>query len=408
MAGARTEEVQGERRWSAGGVLRNTWQKMNEWGDEFERRHFDGNFVHSVVGAPNTAVRAMNDWGDEIERRHFEGNFLGSVARAPVAAGEVISEAIGQLVDNSLEPLPPMSTDPWAVGAMTGEMPTLPTYYADVQSYGRYGERRRDSDERGFEPSSPSQPSAASSHSPPESSPGTTGFSGPGLLVTGRTADEVATFMASLPDGPGLEEVARDLQVQLEEEQGKRHGRAEALRALKAALLELPREISEEQRLVDISAGTRAASEARAAAAGRALQTLKEHHHHLKEQREAQLEEREQLDAANAAAAAAAARQTQLATGCVRERARDGPETEALKEAKIELAELLAEVDEARLHRRQELKALNQAVEATETENKWYRAGGHDSYEAPESFSASLRRLFTVAIGKRDPFPASS
>lgn len=408
MAGARTEEVQGERRWSAGGVLRNTWQKMNEWGDEFEQRHFDGNFVHSVVGAPNTAVRAMNDWGDEIERRHFEGNFLGSVARAPVAAGEVISEAIGQLVDNSLEPLPPMSTDPWAVGAMTGEMPTLPTYYADVQSYGGYGERRRDSDERGFEPSSPSQPSAASSHSPPESSPGTTGISGPGLLVTGRTADEVATFMASLPDGPGLEEVTRDLQVQLEEEQGKRHGRAEALRALKAALLELPREISEEQRLVDISAGTRAASEARAAAAGRELQTLKEHHHHLKEQREAQLEEREQLDAANAAAAAAAARQTQLATGCVREWARDGPETEALKEAKIELAVLLAEVDEARLHRRQELKALNQAVEATETENKWYRAGGHDSYEAPESFSASLRRLFTVAIGKRDPFPASS
>ena len=33
----------------------------------------------------------------------------------------------------------------------------------------------------------------------------------------------------------------------------------------------------------------------------------------------------------------------------------------ALQEAKVELAELLAEVDEARLHRRQELKALNQA-----------------------------------------------
>eukprot|EP00434_Breviolum_minutum_P028998 symbB.v1.2.025652.t1/scaffold2504.1/size77551/9 len=47
----------------AGGVLRNTWQKMNEWGDEFERRHFDGNFVHSVVGAPNTAMQAMNEWG---------------------------------------------------------------------------------------------------------------------------------------------------------------------------------------------------------------------------------------------------------------------------------------------------------------------------------------------------------
>eukprot|EP00434_Breviolum_minutum_P028995 symbB.v1.2.025650.t1/scaffold2504.1/size77551/7 len=180
----------------------------------------------------------------------------------------------------------------------------------------------------------------------------------------------------------GLDEVAKDLQAQLEEEQGKRQGRAEALRALKAALIELPREMAEEQRLADAAAGTRAASAARATAAGRALQTLKEHHQQLKEQREAQLEEREQLDAAKAAAAAAAARQTQLATGCIREWARDGPETEALKEAKVELAELLAEVDEARLHRRQELKALQQAVEATETENKWYRAGGHDSYEA--------------------------
>ena len=32
--------------------------------------------------------------------------------------------------------------------------------------------------------------------------------------------------MASLPDGPGLEEVAKDLRQQIEEEQQKRQGRA--------------------------------------------------------------------------------------------------------------------------------------------------------------------------------------
>ena len=51
---------------------------------------------------------------------------------------------------------------------------------------------------------------------------------------------------------------------------------AEALRALRAALLELPREISDARRSADGDATARAASAARAAAAGRALQTLKE------------------------------------------------------------------------------------------------------------------------------------
>lgn len=39
-------------------------------------------------------------------------------------------------------------------------------------------------------------------------------------------------------------------------------------------------------------------------------------------------------------------------------------------------------MDEARLHRRRELRALQQAVEATESENEWFRKGGHDCYEA--------------------------
>ncbi|OLQ07776.1 hypothetical protein AK812_SmicGene8796 [Symbiodinium microadriaticum] len=33
-----------------------------EWGDDFERRHFDGDFVSCMVGAPMRAGQVMNDW----------------------------------------------------------------------------------------------------------------------------------------------------------------------------------------------------------------------------------------------------------------------------------------------------------------------------------------------------------
>ncbi|CAJ1385141.1 unnamed protein product [Effrenium voratum] len=378
--------------WSAGGVFRNTWQKMNDWGDEFERRHFDGNLVESIVAGPKRAGQAMNEWGDELERRHFEGDFLGRVARAPVAAGEVISEAIGQLVDTS--PMTPELAAELAAGGMGMDMPSLLASLPPEPEAPAREERSH------LEPGE--MPGAAT---PSESSSGPSGASGQ-RSAGGRTVDELATLMASLPDG-GIEDVARDLQAQLEEEQAKRAGRAEALRALKAALLRLPRETAEEQSLADAAAGTCAASTARCGAAGRALQALKEHHQQLKEQHEAQLEEREQLGAAEAAARAAVERQAQLATAPSREWARDGPETDALKASKVELAELLAEVDEARLHRRKELKALQQAVEATEVENQWLRRGGHDCYEAPPSFGASLKKLFSVALGKRNSSAAT-
>ncbi|CAE7929219.1 TATDN1 [Symbiodinium sp. KB8] len=222
----------------------------------------------------------------------------------------------------------------------------------------------------------------------------------------GRTADEVAAFMSSLPDGAGMESVAEELQEQLQAEQARRQGRCEALRALRVALLKLPSEAVQEKSFADEAAGARAEAAARVSAAKRALEALKENHHQLQEKLEAQLDQRGQLEAAAAAAQSAVERQAQLAASASREWARDGPETDALKASKIELAELLGEVDEARLHRRRELKALQQALEALERENEWLRTGGHDRYEAPGSFAASLKRLFRVAIGKEDPSEA--
>lgn len=54
--------------------------------------------------------------------------------------------------------------------------------------------------------------------------------------------------------------------------------------------------------------------------------------------------------------------------------ARDGPEIEALKAAKVELAELLAEADEVRLNARRESAQLAHQLEGAEAEN--FRLGG--------------------------------
>ncbi|CAE7419339.1 TATDN1 [Symbiodinium natans] len=384
-----------QRRWSASGMFRNTWQRMNEWGDEIERRHFDGNFVGSLVGAPMRAGQVMNEWGDDFERRHFEGDFLSAVSRAPVAAGEVLSEAIGQIVDSSLE-LPVDSVEPWMTPGFDAEA------FVSFHPTAAMEDAPHVEEARGPSPPSPAAPDVPSSEHSPEHSPARSERRNSSSSTGGRTVDEVAAFMSSLPDGAEMERVAEELQVQLHAEQAKRQGRYEALRALKVALLQLPREAAQEKGLADEAAGARAEAAARACAAQRALQALKENHQQLQEKLEAQVDQREQLEAAAAAARAAVERAAQLAASACREWARDGPETDALKSSKIELAELLAELDEARLHRRRELKALQQEVETLERENQWFRSGGHDQYEAPASFTASLRKLFKVAIGKGD------
>eukprot|EP00439_Symbiodinium_sp_Y106_P064350 s336_g10.t1 len=303
--------------------------------------------------------------GDDFERRHFEGDFLGAVARAPVAAGEVLSEAIGQIVDSSLD-LPSETVEAWGpAGGVAGleadAFTTLPASGA-VEADASLREV--------FEP--------------------------------GGIGDRVKAFsVGDVGRLSGMESVAEELQEQLQAEQARRQGRCEALRALRAALLKLPSEA--EKSFADEAAGARAGAAARASAAKRALEALKDRH----EQTNALFKVlTKRTEMRNWTSGSSSRRQPQRHNLPLSDKhsSQPPPAGSGLGTAsKIELAELLGEVDEARLHRRRELKALQQALEILERENEWLRTGGHDRYEAPASFAASLRRLFHVAIGKEDP-----
>ncbi|CAE8648967.1 unnamed protein product [Polarella glacialis] len=423
----------GDRRWSvrgreqedvprthAGGFFRNTWRGMNDWGDEFERRHFDGDLLGSIASGPVSATRAMNDWGDDFERRHFEGDLLGSVASASSKVGEVLTETIVRAGEFPAD----LSEVGWIGGADFVGAPS--PFSADVQDdfppAGRLpyrdstgcSEATSSASSRlageGEEPPAPREISAdfvqvaggggsSSSQSWPRP-PSTPSKNDCWPFLANDSPVSMTGFDLS-PGSPGLDEAVEELKARLEEEQERRRGRTEALRAMAVSLKQLPNEILEDRRRCDVAAGSRAAAAARAAAAGRSWQTLKDNHRALLERQEAQVDERQQLVAAATASSAAYSRFKQLAG---REWARDGPETDALKDSKLMLAELCLQADEARLALRKELKVLQKEVESLEAETSRLRNGGPDYYQAPQnSFRSSLRRLFSVARGRGDP-----
>ncbi|CAK0886677.1 unnamed protein product [Prorocentrum cordatum] len=81
-----------------------------------------------------------------------------------------------------------------------------------------------------------------------------------------------------------------------------------------------------------------------------------------------------------------------------REWARDGPETDALKDAKLALAEVLGEVDEVRLLCRRELHALQEAVAVADGENAKLRRS-EEEFVPEKSLFSSVKLLFNIARG---------
>ncbi|CAK0829999.1 unnamed protein product, partial [Prorocentrum cordatum] len=57
--------------------LSGTWQALNEWGDDFERRNFDGNFLGAVRSAPQAARVLGGRVGEHASRI---GEELGTAA----------------------------------------------------------------------------------------------------------------------------------------------------------------------------------------------------------------------------------------------------------------------------------------------------------------------------------------
>ncbi|CAK0886663.1 unnamed protein product [Prorocentrum cordatum] len=82
-----------ETRGSFGG-LGKAWKAMNAWGDEFERKHFNGDLLHTVGSAPRKTVQAMNEWGDDFERRHFDGDLIGAIDRTLAGRGGFVGKRI--------------------------------------------------------------------------------------------------------------------------------------------------------------------------------------------------------------------------------------------------------------------------------------------------------------------------
>merc|ERR1712194_108546 len=58
-------------------------------GEEFEKQHFDGDFLGNVKKAPLAAtVHAVSSFTEDVEREHFQGDFVGTLAGALPSSGE--------------------------------------------------------------------------------------------------------------------------------------------------------------------------------------------------------------------------------------------------------------------------------------------------------------------------------
>lgn len=188
-----------------------------------------------------------------------------------------------------------------------------------------------------------------------------------------------------------LLEKAQKLRVDIAKEQEIRRIRAAELGGLDGALRGLREKLVAERSLMVDAEGERLIAHRRSDAAENELEELQERHHSLLGRR-AQLEaelRRHQI----AAALAEHAAQKATRDGAW---ARDGPEMEALKDAKIELAEVLTLVDEARLQSRRELAEMMRNLEDAQAESVNLQppsasGAGHDSSAGGDSSSVPTR-----------------
>lgn len=374
-----------------GGWLTNTFKAMNDWGDEFEKKHFDGDLKGTLSKAPKKAAEAMNEWGDDFERRHFDGDVVGVVTQATQKAADVVTSTL-EVLDDSFVGIAPYSDDFDFVGA------------GSISAAGGYAEDNWANEGADFAEGGGSSSSAASASGTARQSQAEAGSSWTRvqLLQEERRKQMDANNGAT----PQLWQVAQRLKEQLEEERCKRRGRIAAMDALDPSTCILRAEVAEERHKAAIAEEQRSVAGARSYTAERGLAQLQECHHAQLSRKAANEAEMQQHALAAAAASAAASEDAQLREyEGPRAWARAGPEMEALKAAKLECAEVLGLLDEARLHRRRELRALQEEIEALEAKNKTLKLAA-DGYVAPgNSFRQSIKRLFRVAAGKEDIDP---
>lgn len=184
---------------------------------------------------------------------------------------------------------------------------------------------------------------------------------------------------------PNLWEEYEQLQARLAEEREMRRGRSLALTAIDEAIRGMASDLLDERRLLAEAEDSRTVHGSRLDSVEVTLEALQDGHGRLQSyQASLEPEHRRLLDAASARA-----RKERQAS---REGAwaREGPETEALLIAKMELAETLSKRDEVNLRSRNEQAQLTREIEAAREENTLLRIRREEDAK-PKGWRALLK-----------------
>jgi len=314
--------------------FRKTWRAMNDWGDEFERRHFNGDWKQAVGQVSRRGVDAVQTWTADVEQKHFDGDFLGSV-----------QEALSV----------PMA---------------LPMDFYDESEFVQVAKPV------------PSNPSVCAAE----------------VRVTELAPDVDSTAPSGTGESSSLWEEAQRLQDSLLAQRERRRQLTAQRQASESALGPLRAALIKERLAHRDATSKREAAEERRQSADTALELVQVKHHRISSLKALQDAEARRLTLA-IGLTERAMREWEEEASCQqgREWARDGPETDALKAAKLTLAELHLSIDEKRFKNRSELLALHDTLQTLESENRALR--GRLGFGGVASFGASLMQLMRVARG---------
>jgi len=305
ILGRRLEQQQS----SLGASLRNTFKALSDWGDDFERKHFDGDFLGKMSNAPCKVGESASFISEELG----------------VAAAKLLEEAVGQA-----------GKGPDGDAVTSSSVPTTV----------------------------PAQTPASSSTTPPES----------------------------------LLEQFQELQAESAKEREQHRGRASALASLDEAIRHLRAEVVEEARLLELDEAERDLADTKETQTESVLEALQKEHYAARSRKAAQEADLRRFEVA-AAAEQHAAREASRAGAW----ARDGPETEALKDAKIALAEALGQLDEVRLRGRREIAELQQVIEVAQAENaRLIQQVSDRKLEEHKSITKSMWKMLSGSRARSD------
>ena len=205
------------------------------------------------------------------------------------------------------------------------------------------------------------------------------------------------------PENTDLWEEVSAAQAELQCHHELRKGRKAALTSQDEQLRSLRSEVMAMRLQVQEALERRDGARARLEAAEKGLEVLQDAHHELKQLRSEHSVELRKLQVAAAQALQSERLRAQDAQGSW---ARDGPEVEALKMAKVELAELLAEADEVRLQSKHISAQLTHQLEGAQAEHA--RLGGKMMMTQQEPVSpgqrTGWRRLAAARSDDANPF----